>query len=111
MRAWTLILILMIGASGCAMPSAAQSPNEINSVAAELESGAMNMRSLAASTLKAARSILGNPILMAIVSEEARLIRQTSAASARALRRLAEAHELLAAKLRREAARRQRNQN
>ncbi len=108
MRAWIMIMILALGASGWATPSAAQSPNEINSVATELESGAMNMRGLAASTLKAARSILGNPILMAIVSHEAGLIRQTSTASARALRRLAEAHELLAAKLRFEAARRRR---
>ena len=109
MRVLILVLILALGASAWATPSAAQSLENFNKVAATADSSAKEIRGVAASTLKAARSILGNPILMAIVSDEAGLIRQTSTASARALRRLAEAHELLAAKLRREAARRQRN--
>ena len=107
MRALILALILALGAAGWSTPTGAQSPKEINSVAVELESGATNMRGLAAATLKAARSILGNPRLMAIVSHEAALIRRTSTVSARALYRLARAHEVLAAKLRHEAARRQ----
>ncbi len=111
MRALFLVLMFALGASGWATPSAAQSAKEIREVAFNLESSAKSIRGVVSSTLKAARNILGNPILMAIVSHEAALIRRTSAASARALRRLAEAHELLAAKLRREAARRQRNQN
>ncbi len=111
MKALTLVLILALGASGWATPSAAQSLENFNKVAATAESSAKEIRGVASSTLKASRSILSNPLLMAIVSHEARLIRQTSAASARALRRLAEAHELLAAKLRREAARRQPNRN
>ena len=111
MRALILVLILALGTAGLATPSAAQSVEAINGLAAELESSATEVRDLAASTLKAARAILGNDILMAIVSHEAALIRRTSATSARALRRLAEAHELLAAKLRHEAARRQPNRN
>ncbi len=108
MRASILVLILTLGTICWATPSAAQSANEINGVASSAENAAKQARGMAESTLKASRSILGNPILMAIVSDEAGLIRQTSTTSARALRRLAEAHEVLAAKLRFEAARRQR---
>ena len=111
MRPLILALILALGPIGWTTPLAAQSPEAISGLAAELESSATEVRGLAASTLKAARSILGNPLLMSIVSDEARLIRQTSAVSARALNRLADAHESLAAKLRHEAARRQRNRN
>lgn len=106
MRSLILILMLALGIHGWSSPTRAQTVEEINGLAASLENAAEHTFGLAASTLKAARSILGNPILMAIVSDEAALIRRTSTASARALRRLAEAHELLAAKLRREAARR-----
>ena len=111
MRALILVSIVALGASGWATSSTAQSAKEIREVAVNLESSAKSIRGVATSTLKAARSILGNPLLMSIVSDEAALIRQTSTASARALRRLADAHDSLAAKLRHEAARRQRNRN
>ena len=112
MRALIPVFILALGASGWASPSRAQSLENFNKVAATADSSAESIRGVAASTVKAARNILGNPILMAIVSDEAALIRQTSTASARALRRLAKAHEALAARLRHEALqRRQQNRN
>lgn len=111
MRVLILVLIFSLGASGWASPSKSQSLENFNKVAATADSSAESLRDVAASTLKASRSISGNPLLMAILSQETALIRQTSTASARALNRLADAHELLAAKLRREAARRRQPHN
>ncbi len=111
MRALILVLIFTLGIHGWSPPTGAQTVDEINGVASSFENAASHLRGLAQSTLKAARAILSNDILMAIVSDEAALIRQTSTASARAERRLAHALEMVSAKLRREAARRQPNRN
>ncbi len=113
MKQWMIVVVVVFGIAGGAFAApttaSAQTLYETLNLAQDAENAAKKAYGLANQFEKMLKETSENAFLMGYAPTENKLFRHRTKAVAKAVRYQARAHELLAARLRHEAARRRRN--